>query len=153
MASEDANRSEPRRGNPLLRAAASVRRLFSRKAAPVTGDVGGEDVAGDDVGQAIPTVTEHGAPRPPRMGTARREADMPLDRIAQEYIPAQTSLKTPFRADGSDHQRDQEDYARRVADDRWKDEDRYTNRSNDPRIGTRGRSYEPGERSERPGND
>lgn len=140
MASERTKRGEAQSRNPLRRAAAGVRRLFSRKAAPkVSG--------GEDVGQPIASVAETPVPSKPRMGTPRREADVPLDRIAREYVPAQTSLKTSFRADGSDRQRDQEDYARRAADDRWRDEDLYTNHSNDPRIGTRGRSYEPGERS------
>jgi hypothetical protein len=46
------------------------------------------------------------------------------------------STKTP--------QRDQES-ALGVADERWNDEDRLTNKSGDPRIGTHGRTYEPGE--------
>jgi hypothetical protein len=74
----------------------------------------------------------------------QRQTDIPLDRIENAYTPSQTSLKAPFRADGSDRQRDQE-FARGVADDRWNDEDRFTNKSGDPRIGTHGRTYEPGE--------
>jgi len=57
----------------------------------------------------------------------------------------QTSLKAPFRADGRDHQRDQE-LSPGDLSDRWNDEDRFTNRSGDPRIGTHGRAREPGER-------
>lgn len=72
----------------------------------------------------------------------RLQTDVPLDVISNAYTPTQTSLKGPFRASGADHQRDQDDYA---ADDRWNDEDRFTNKSGDPRIGTHGRSYEPGE--------
>ena len=30
-------------------------------------------------------------------------------------------------------------------DNRWQDEDHFTNKSGDSRIGTRGRTYEPGE--------
>ena len=77
---------------------------------------------------------------------ARRRVatDIPLDRIENAYTPTQTSLKASFRTDGADRQRDQE-FARGVADDRWNDEDRFTNRSGDPRIGTHGRTYEPGE--------
>lgn len=71
----------------------------------------------------------------------RRETDIPFDTIAGNYTPTQTSLKAPFRADGSDHHRDQE-YGRGPEDDRWNDEDRFTNKSGDPRIGTHGRSYE-----------
>ena len=74
----------------------------------------------------------------------RRDSDIPLDRIEIAYIPTQTSVKAGFRTDGADHQRDQE-FARGVDDDRWNDEDRFTNKSGDPRIGTHGRSYEPGE--------
>lgn len=75
----------------------------------------------------------------------RREADIPLAQIDQTYSPNQTSLKGPFRASGADHSSDQE-YARGYSDDRWNDEDRYTNKSGDPRIGTHGRTYEPGEK-------
>ena len=76
---------------------------------------------------------------------AHRDSDIPLDQLAQSYTPTQTSLKGPFRTSGADRERDQE-YARGVADNRWNDEDRLTNKSGDPRIGTHGRTYEPGER-------
>ncbi len=58
--------------------------------------------------------------------------------------PPLTSSKAGFRSDGADHQQDQE-YAFGVADDRWNDEDRMTNKSGDPRIGTHRRTYEPEE--------
>lgn len=74
----------------------------------------------------------------------RRQTDIPMDQIEAAYTPTQTSLKAPFRSSGADRQRDQE-FAR-GADDRWNDEDRLTNKSGDPRIGTHGRTYEPGER-------
>jgi len=74
----------------------------------------------------------------------RPQTDVPLDLINSVYSPTQTSLKAPFRADGSDHHSDQE-LANGYADERWNDEDRFTNKSGDPRIGTHGRSYEPGE--------
>jgi len=74
----------------------------------------------------------------------RPKTDVPLDLINSVYSPTQTSLKGPFRADGSDRQSDQE-LANGYADERWNDEDRFTNKSGDPRIGTHGRSYEPGE--------
>lgn len=70
---------------------------------------------------------------------------MPFDLISNAYTPTQTSLKGPFRSSGADHQRDQDDYSA----ERWHDEDRFTNKSGDPRIGTHGRSYEPGERRTR----
>lgn len=80
-----------------------------------------------------------GKPRP-----RRAQTDVPFDLINSVYTPTQTSLKGPFRADGSDQQSDQE-LANGYADERWNDEDRLTNKSGDPRIGTHGRSYEPGE--------
>ena len=76
--------------------------------------------------------------------TARRkrtEPDVPVELAANTYTPTQTSLKAGFRASGADRQRDQD----RFADERWNDEDRLTNKSGDPRIGTHGRTYEPGE--------
>ncbi|HEX9161347.1 MAG TPA: hypothetical protein VF980_06530 [Thermoanaerobaculia bacterium] len=75
---------------------------------------------------------------------ARREPDIPFDQIENAYSPTQTSLKAPFRASGADHQRDQE-FASGTADGPWNAEDRFTNKSGDPRIGTHGRTYEPGE--------
>ena len=75
----------------------------------------------------------------------RPQADIPFDALTGSYTPTQTSLKAPFRADGADRQKDQE-FANGVADERWNDEDRLTNKSGDPRIGTHGRTYEPGER-------
>ncbi|HUJ16006.1 MAG TPA: hypothetical protein VL284_19615 [Thermoanaerobaculia bacterium] len=75
---------------------------------------------------------------------ARREADIPLDVLNHTYTPKQTSLKASFRASGEERQRDQE-LAGGFADDRWSDEDRITNKSGDPRIGTHHRKYEPGE--------
>jgi len=60
---------------------------------------------------------------------------------ASSYTPKQTGLKTSFRATGKEQQRDQE-LAGGFADERWNDEDRYTNKSGDPRIGTHHRKYE-----------
>lgn len=74
----------------------------------------------------------------------RPQTDIPIDTLNQMYTPQQTSLKAGFRADGADRQRDQ-DFERGVANDRWNNEDRLTNKSGDPRIGTHGRTYEPGE--------
>ena len=42
-------------------------------------------------------------------------------------------------------QREDGEVARGAADEPWNDEDRFTNKSADPRIGTHGRTYEPGE--------
>jgi hypothetical protein len=74
----------------------------------------------------------------------RPQTDVPMDVITNAYTPTQTSLKGPFRANGDDRHRDQE-MADGYSDDRWNDEDRITNKSGDPRIGTHRRSYEPGE--------
>ena len=74
----------------------------------------------------------------------RREPDIPLEVLEKTYTPRQTSLKAPFRTTGEDRQRDQE-LASGYVVTRWNDEDRLTNRSGDPRIGTHRRKYEPGE--------
>jgi len=81
------------------------------------------------------------APKPAR--TTRREADIPMDVITNHYTPL-TGGKAGFRSDGADHQNDQE-FAYGVSDERWNDEDRLTNKSGDPRIGTHRRTYEPAE--------
>jgi hypothetical protein len=73
-----------------------------------------------------------------------RQTDIPLDLLTQAYTPADTSSKASFRSSGQDHQNDQE-FALGVFDERWNDEDRLTNKSGDPRIGTHGRTYEPEE--------
>jgi hypothetical protein len=87
---------------------------------------------------------ERTAPLPGRV--TRRQTDIPLDVIGQAYTPPNTSSKAGFRSDGSDHQKDQE-FAMGVSDDRWNDEDQFTNKSGDPRIGTHRRTYEPAEAS------
>jgi len=76
---------------------------------------------------------------------AKRQTDVPLDALARTYTPKQTSLKAGFRASGAERQRDQDVVPER-ADERWNNEDHYTNKSGDPRIGTHGRAYEPGEK-------
>ncbi len=68
----------------------------------------------------------------------QRTSDIPLELIDREYTPASTSSKASFRSDGSDHGRDQE-FAFTSASD-WNEEDRLTNKSGDPRIGTHGRN-------------
>ena len=77
---------------------------------------------------------------PPRM--TRRSADIGIDVLSRTYTPPHASGKAGFRSDGADHGRDQE-FATGTADNDWNDEDRFTNKSNDPRIGTHGRTYEP----------
>jgi hypothetical protein len=83
---------------------------------------------------------ETSAPR-----AVQRKTDIPMNVLENAYTPPRTSSKASFRSDGSDHGDDQE-FALGVADERWNDEDRYTNKSGDPRIGTHGRSYEPREK-------
>lgn len=90
----------------------------------------------------------------PKGATARTKqsrTDVPLDLIASTYSPKQTSLKTSFRSDGADRQNDQEMPI--GAADRWQDEDHFTNKSGDARIGTHGRSYEPGDQPASTTND
>jgi len=70
--------------------------------------------------------------------------DIPLEVLDRTYTPKQTSIKGPFRTSGDDHERDQE-LAGGYVEERWNDEDRFTNKSGDPRIGTHHRKYEPGE--------
>lgn len=88
--------------------------------------------------EAAPAKTSPGPARP-----MRRESDVPMDVIAQSYAPSQTSIKTSFRSDGADHERDQE--LPPGAGERFENEDHFTNKSGDSRIGTHGRTYEPGE--------
>jgi hypothetical protein len=129
--------------NPLKRAASAV----GRAVAKITG-------RGKTAKAARPTqqATDHDAQPATRRKAAgqtaarapRREADIPMEQLDATYTPNQTSLKGPFRASGEDRQRDQE-FATGAGRDRWKDEDRLTNKSGDPRIGTHNRTYEPGE--------
>ncbi len=102
---------------------------------------------------AKPAQPGGGTPRPAKVkkrSTAKasrptqRETDIPMDVLNKTYTPKQTSLKASFRADGKDRSRDQE-LASGYVETRWNDEDRLTNRSGDPRIGTHHRKYEPGE--------
>ena len=116
--------------NLLQRAAASLASALTRKSAkkkPMA------TVAGDGNGAA-----------PKQTRRPKRQSDIPLNRIDEAYTP-QTSLKGGFRATGADRSADQE-FAGGFSDDRWNDEDRLTNKSGDPRIGTHGRTYEPGEK-------
>jgi len=92
---------------------------------------------------------EPAAPKPRKTGNGKarpalRPPDIPLEILESTYTPRQTSLKASFRTTGEERQRDQE-LAEGYADERWKDEDRFTNKSGDPRIGTHHRKYEPNE--------
>ena len=118
----------------LRRAASAVKRAFSRGR------------TSEETAETVSAAPARRAPKSePRVARpARREADIPLDVLDRAYTPPVTSSKASFRSDGADHQHDQ-DYGRGIADDRWNDEDHYTNKSGDPRIGTRGRTYEANE--------
>src|SRR3954466_13970755 len=94
--------------------------------------------------EALQTQAGRGQAAASQARPRRTQTDVPLDLIGIIYSPTQTSLKGPFRANGRDRQSDQE-MADGYSDERWNDEDRFTNKSGDPRIGTHGRSYEPGE--------
>jgi hypothetical protein len=130
------NNDTPRLGR--LRAAANaVKRLFGK---------GTDESQTSTTMSAAPATSPQAAktaePRQPR--TTRRETDIPLDVLGRTYTPPFTGGKAGFRSDGADHQSDQE-FAYGVSDERWNDEDRLTNKSGDPRIGTHRRTYEPGE--------
>ena len=116
--------------NPLFRA---ISKLFHHSS--------GEQAPSPVPREAAPPKQRTPLPEHPR----RTEPDIPFDRLERAYTPTQTSLKASFRATGADQQRDQDGYT----DERWNDEDRLTNKSGDPRIGTHGRTYEPGERRRR----
>jgi hypothetical protein len=123
------------RGLGRLRSAASaVKRVFTRGRS--------EEIAEPVTAAAEPQrarSTPQRAARP-----ARRESDIPLDVLDRAYTPPVTSSKASFRSDGADKQQDQ-DLTPDAAGARWNDEDHYTNKSGDPRIGTRGRTYEANE--------
>ena len=132
--------SQAGEGSVVKRAARSVMRLFGR----------GKHATAEAGSASSETRRDAASTSGTPSRTVRRETDIPLDRIDKAYTPPLTSSKAGFRSDGADHGSDQE-FALGVADDRWNDEDHYTNKSGDPRIGTRGRTYEPGE--ERVGTD
>ena len=114
----------------LRKAAEAVKRVFSRgHSADETAEPRSEMLAQPRMRKVEPQV----ASRPPR-----RETDIPLDALDRAYMPPATSSKASFRSDGADHQQDQEV----IVADRWNDEDHFTNKSGDPRIGTRRRTYE-----------
>jgi hypothetical protein len=118
----------------LRRAAGAVKRLFVRQ----------RQAAGTGEAEETRPLRQSAPERPAAPRTVRREADIPPDVLNRTYTPPRTSSKSSFRSDGADHQLDQE-FASGTADERWNDEDRYTNKSGDPRIGTHRRTYEPAE--------
>jgi len=138
MARKEAKRSQARRR--ARRAATSVKKIFSKRRKEPS--MRSASVARTDVELPIPFEPERKRPAVQRARPARVESDIPIERFDREYLPAQTGLKSGFRSDGADMHRDQE-FASRSLDERWNEEDRFTNRTGDPRIGTHRRSYEP----------
>lgn len=119
------------------RVASAVKRLFGRGR---SAELGADEPAMKTAAGSPQRTRQEG----PKARPTKREADIPLDVLDRSYTPRETSSKSGFRDDGSAHQRDQE-FAFGTSDERWNDEDHYTNKSGDPRIGTRRRTYEPGE--------
>ena len=120
----------------LRRVASAVRSMFAR---------GREESEPKEMSAAPAATPSRATQSTPRV--TRRESDIPLDVIGGTYTPPFTGGKAGFRSDGADHQNDQE-FAYGVADERWNDEDRLTNKSGDPRIGTHRRTYETAEARE-----
>jgi hypothetical protein len=117
----------------LRRAASAVKRLFAR---------GHEE---ESTPEAAPQKQRTAQRQEPKAANrVQRQTDIPFDVLDRAYTPPVTSSKASFRSDGGDHQRDQ-DLELGVTGERWNDEDRYTNKSGDPRIGTHRRTYEPAE--------
>lgn len=123
----------------LRGAASALKRMFTRRGNAAEIDDSARSISTSESPRGGRHRAADGSAR-----TTRREADIGLDVIGRAYTPSATSSKASFRSDGADHQRDQE-FALGVADDRWNDEDRITNKSGDPRIGTHRRTYEPAE--------
>ena len=135
----------------LRKAADAVKRVFTREHSAEESvrdaSAGRERNASPNTTEATARTAQPKRPRTTAPQTARatrREADIPLDVLDRAYTPPVTSSKTSFRSDGADHHQDQE-FSRGTADLNWNDEDHFTNKSGDPRIGTRRRTYEPNE--------
>ena len=131
-------REETTRGQSAFgRVTSAVKKLFGR---------GRSELSAASVETASPAGSrqKHARTEGAQARPTQRQTDVPLDVLDRSYSPPMTSSKASFRSDGADHQRDQE-FAFTAGDGRWNDEDHYTNKSGDPRIGTRRRTYEPGE--------
>jgi hypothetical protein len=129
----------PGKAERLHRAFSAVRRLFHRdREVEAPAEAAPRENAAARVAEPRPQ-REVAQARP-----ARRPSDIGLDVLSRTYTPPLASGKSGFRSDGADHQRDQQ-FAAGYGDERWNDEDRFTNKSGDPRIGTHGRTYEAGE--------
>ena len=115
----------------LKRAASAIKRILHRK----------QEQVEPTTPAPAPVEAARGRQAAPPPRPTRRPSDIGVDVLSRTYTPPHTSGKASFRSDGADHERDQE-FATGVDESRWNDEDRYTNKSNDPRIGTHGRTYE-----------
>ena len=135
-----ARRVTARKRRPLKTAKAAVRRTAKK----VTKRLRPARKPNEAVAAAPRPVKPKKRPVAKASRPLRIEPDIPLDVLNKTYTPKQTSLKSSFRTTGEERQRDQE-FASGYVETRWNEEDRYTNRSGDPRIGTHHRKYEPGE--------
>jgi hypothetical protein len=131
------NKSQQKGSGPFHRVAEAITGLFSRRRTNDEQVEESRSTAARSESTASATAAAKGR-------VTRREADIPLDVLDRSYTPPMTSSKASFRSNGADHHSDQE-YAMGSSDERWNDEDRLTNKSGDPRIGTHRRTYEPGE--------
>ena len=138
----------PQKGKSVVRKAggaiARTARKVTTKARKVTAKLSPRKRAAAKVAEAPVTKAAKPKSSPATARPVQRQSDIPLDLIAAMYSPSQTSMKTSFRSDGADRQNDQEMPLGTA--DQWQDEDHYTNKSGDARIGTHGRSHEPGEK-------
>ena len=131
--------SKSRLGRAAASVADAIGRVTHRSKAKTDEEVLGNNIQVASEPERTPKETRAATSRP-----VRRESDIPLDVLEQTYTPGATNGKESFRSTGLERSRNQQ-FADGVADERWNDEDHYTNKSGDPRIGTHGRSYEPGE--------
>jgi hypothetical protein len=139
----------PRQGNRLKRATGAIAKTAKKLTSKLHLRRHTDD-SGDAAPPSTASTTSAAASRPRSAGfrPQQRPTDIPLDVVTNAYTPKQTSMKTSFRFDGTERQRDQE-LGRGVHVERYSDEDHFTNKSGDARIGTHGRSYEPGEQRAR----
>lgn len=139
----------PRQGSRLKRATGAIAKTARKLTAKLR-----PGRHADDSGDAPPSTARMASATAPKpRGSAgfrppQRPTDIPLDAVINAYTPKQTGMKTSFRFDGTERQRDQE-LGRGVHVERYSDEDHFTNKSGDARIGTHGRSYEPDEQRTR----
>jgi len=138
----------PQKGKSVVRKAggaiARTAKKVTAKARNVTAKLNPRKRAAANLAETPVTNAPKPQSKPVTARPQPRQTDIPLDLIAAMYSPRQTSMKTSFRSDGADQQNDQEMLL--GADDRWQDEDHFTNKSGDARIGTHGRGDEPGEK-------